>query len=172
MDYEHMSIAELETLRDELTDIIWKKQVVAAAPGQVEQIQRSVLDAEGREMCAPWQQPAGAHDSYPSGWVVEHEGRFWRNDHVSGNAWEPGEVGTPWIEVWPADDGGWTDQRPENTDPDTGEVVPPAWQVGMTIQPGDRVEHDGQTWEALLAHTTHEGWIPSPHTHAVWKPVE
>ena len=31
------------------------------------------------------------------------------------------------------------------------------------------VTHDGQLWRAKLAHTAHEGWVPSSAAYAVWE---
>lgn len=55
------------------------------------------------------------------------------------------------------------------TEPETEpEVI--AWAIGQTIAVGDLRTHGGQTWRALLAHTTHEGWAPSQFTPTIWQP--
>lgn len=36
-----------------------------------------------------WVAPSGAHDAYPPGAIVEHDGQLWRNIHTAGNAWAP-----------------------------------------------------------------------------------
>ena len=41
----------------------------------------------------PWVQPTGAHDAYPAGAVVTHNGQTWANSHGDGNIWTPGEFG-------------------------------------------------------------------------------
>lgn len=43
-----------------------------------------------------WSQPLGAHDAYPLGAKVSHNGKKWTND-VANNVWEPGVYG--WTEV-------------------------------------------------------------------------
>lgn len=43
-----------------------------------------------------WSQPLGAHDAYPLGAKVSHNGKKWVND-VANNVWEPGVYG--WTEV-------------------------------------------------------------------------
>lgn len=43
-----------------------------------------------------WSQPLGAHDAYPLGAKVSHNGKKWVND-VDNNVWEPGVYG--WTEV-------------------------------------------------------------------------
>jgi len=40
-----------------------------------------------------WVQPTGAHDAYPAGAVVTHNGQTWTNTHGDGNSWEPGVYG-------------------------------------------------------------------------------
>ena len=39
-----------------------------------------------------WVQPTGAHDAYPVGRVVAHDGALWRST-LGGNVWEPGSTG-------------------------------------------------------------------------------
>jgi hypothetical protein len=48
----------------------------------------------------PWVQPTGAHDAYPAGAQVTHNGRLWENVHGDGNVWEPGVYG--WADLGPA----------------------------------------------------------------------
>ena len=43
-----------------------------------------------------WSQPLGAHDAYPLGSKVSHNGKKWTSD-VANNVWEPGVYG--WSEV-------------------------------------------------------------------------
>lgn len=43
-----------------------------------------------------WSQPLGAHDAYPLGAKVSHNGKKWTSD-VANNVWEPGVYG--WREV-------------------------------------------------------------------------
>lgn len=43
-----------------------------------------------------WVQPTGAHDAYPLGAKVSHNGKKWTSD-VANNVWEPGVYG--WTEV-------------------------------------------------------------------------
>lgn len=43
-----------------------------------------------------WSQPIGAHDAYPLGAKVSHNGKKWTSD-VDNNVWEPGVYG--WTEV-------------------------------------------------------------------------
>ena len=48
-----------------------------------------------------WSQPHGAHDAYPPGAQVTHNGERWINTHIGYNSWEPGVFG-------------WTKQQTEN----------------------------------------------------------
>jgi hypothetical protein len=41
----------------------------------------------------PWVQPTGAHDAYPAGARVTHNGQTWTNIFGDGNIWEPGVFG-------------------------------------------------------------------------------
>ena len=41
----------------------------------------------------PWSQPFGAHDAYPPGAQVTHNGHRWVNTHTGLNSWEPGVFG-------------------------------------------------------------------------------
>jgi len=40
----------------------------------------------------PWVQPTGAHDAYPLGAIVTHNGKTWES-LIANNVWEPGGVG-------------------------------------------------------------------------------
>ena len=83
---------------------------------------------------------------------------------------EPGdEVAPPPIDEEPGDEVAPPPADPEDDEAEEPQII--AWGVGQDVQPGDLRTHDGQTWECILAHTTHEGWAPGPDTHAVWQPA-
>ena len=44
------------------------------------------------EAVPEWVQPTGAHDAYPQGAHVMHNGMEWVSD-MDGNVWEPGVSG-------------------------------------------------------------------------------
>lgn len=44
-----------------------------------------------------WQQPSGAHDAYPAGYQVVHNGQVWEST-VDNNVWEPGVFGWELVE--------------------------------------------------------------------------
>ena len=111
-----------------------------------------------------WVDPGIIHTSmYLRGAVITHKGRVWESTHPGLNHWEPGTPGV--------DGRIWLDVTPAPIDEETGEEQIIAWGVGQAVEVGDLRTHDGQTWECLLAHTTHEGWVPSPEAHTVWKLV-
>jgi hypothetical protein len=69
---------------------------VNAAPEELKALQEATLVGEGIDPGDPWRQPAGAHDAYPLGALVSHEGKNWES-LVDANVWEPGVSG--WREV-------------------------------------------------------------------------
>ena len=95
---------------------------------------------------AGWTQPTGAHDAYPAGRIVLHDGSVWRST-VAANVWEPGVSG--WRNV---------------SEPATGY---PAWvqPTGAhdAYQLGERVTHAGQDWESTAAANVWQpgvyGWV-------------
>lgn len=44
-----------------------------------------------------WVQPTGAHDAYPLGTKVTHNGQNWENTSSEANVWEPGVFG--WVRI-------------------------------------------------------------------------
>lgn len=144
MDFTDITDEELDALRIEILTEQERRQIVASAPEQAEQLARRYFVATGREDGQPWVQPTGAHDAYPVGMTATHNGKTWENI-TPANVWEPGVTG--WREV--AVDG------------------PVAW-----IQPlgahdayplGATVTHNGQTWESTAADNVWEpgvyGWV-------------
>ena len=116
---------------------------------------------EDVDTAVPWADPGTDHSlMYRWGAYVTHQGKTWLNTHPHLNHWPPGTL-----------NGGWIDVTPAPIDEETGEEQIIAWDIGQDVQPGELRTHDGQTWECILAHTTHEGWAPSPATHTVWQPV-
>ena len=152
------AVSEERASRDraERLDTLLNEEAIAATEDVP---QRSEWQEQGRR-------------GYPKGFEVVRNGRFFRST-VPANAWSPAELPH---EVHPP---GWEfveylDEEPEvpvesapDPEPESEPAVP-AWASGVTYAPGDRVMHDGVEWVARISHTSHEGWVPSAATHAVW----
>jgi hypothetical protein len=116
---------------------------------------------EDVDTAVQWADPGTDHSlMYRWGAYVTHQGKTWLNIHPNLNHWSPGTL-----------NGGWVDVTPAPIDEETGQEQIIAWDIGQDVQPGDLRTYQDQTWECILAHTTHEGWAPGPATHAVWKPA-
>lgn len=168
-DLSGLTTAELEAVRDQATELLAVAYAAEtaeerAAQEQERHVSRLNTIAESwhaahggvgtQDNPVPYRPVTGAHDVWPAdSWVI-CDGAVWYNPHPA-NSWEPGDVGSPWV-------------RQDDPDPDTGHI---AWAVGQDVKVGDERTHDGRLWRARLAHTTHAGWAPSAHTHAVWTDI-
>ena len=135
------------------------------------------FDPEGDPL--PWSQPGSSNPILPGQYrTFPKDGRtaLWLNHHPA-NVWSPAELphdvyppGWEFIEYLDEDETPVTDEPAEDETPT--EEAPakgaPAWEPGVTYAPGDRVMHDGSEWVAKILHASHDGWAPSPATHAVW----
>lgn len=145
-----MDLSELDTLTTDdlkvalaaIQEILGRRYTLETAEQRAEELAREVLDAEGLSCGDPWRPPSGAHDAYPQGWTVDHDGGVWES-LISGNAHEPGVSG--WRQVTTGDQ-------------------PAPW-----VQPagahdayglGDRVTHDGSVWESTVDANV---WAPGVH---------
>ena len=103
------------------------------------------LNQQAHEDGQNWVQPTGVHDAYTKGITVKHDGKTWES-MVFANVWEPGVSG--WREV--VSDGG------------TAAWVQPTG-AHDAYDVGDRVLHNGKTWESISAPNSWEpgvyGWI-------------
>lgn len=170
MELTTLTDAELQDLGNQIGDEWERRRASAVTDATVTEVITGLQDAgklpapiagEDVDTAMQWVDPGTDHSSmYRKGVYVTHLGKTWLNDHPHLNHWEPGTL-----------NGGWVDVTPTPIDDETGEPQIIAWDIGQDVQPGDLRTHDGQTWECLLAHTTHEGWVPGPATHTVWKPV-
>lgn len=100
----------------------------------------------------PWVQPTGAHDAYPLGARVVHNGSAWEST-IDANVWEPGSAGAETL---------WTNLTPP---PPTNE-----WQAGANYKVGDQVTYQSVLYECLQAHTSQVGWEP-PNVPALWRQI-
>ena len=163
MDLSTMTTAELEELRDRLSVELSGRYAAATAPARAEQEQvehEARLDQIAAAWHAahggvgtpgdptPWSPPSGAHDVWPKGAVVAHEGKVWES-LVSANAHAPGLSG--WREVTSTGDA-------------PAEWVQPSG-AHDAYQVGDRVTFAGAVYESLIDGNV---WSPTAHP-AGWK---
>lgn len=89
---------------------------------------------ELRALAPSWQ----VGQTYTEGIKYLHEGKLWKclQTHVSQADWAPGSAPSLWAEVLPGQSG------------EVGEWVQPGSTNGY--QKGDRVTHNGQTWESTF----------------------
>lgn len=95
-----------------------------------------------------WVQPRGAHDAYPRGAVVAHEGRVWENV-TPANVWTPGTDTRLWKDVTK------TAPAPAPT------PAAAAWDGNSkAYKAGDHVTYKGATYRVIQPHTSQAGWTP------------
>ena len=151
MNLTELSDDELDNLRIEVLIEQERRQTLANAPAQADDLARRYRTATGAKDGDPWTQPTGAHDAHPEGWTVTHNGVTYRS-LIPSNVWEPGP-GSRWWEAV-TEDGAPT----------------PEWAVGTYYKVGDTVTYEGSEWECAHEHLGQAGWEPSnPGMHAVWK---
>lgn len=143
MDLTALTREELDQLWSDVLSEIERRQVIADAPRQAEELARNFLAADGRTEGAPWVQPTGAHDAYPEGWQVTHVFKTWVST-APANVWEPGASG--WREVVEAGPAPW--------------LQPTGAHDAYDL--GDRVTHNGTVWTSTYDANTWEpgvfGW--------------
>lgn len=122
-----------------------RRTTLNTAPAKIDVINSEVLAAEGIQPGDPWRQPVGAHDAYPRGSVVTHNGSEWESS-MSGNVWEPGVSG-------------WQMRG------DPGQPLPWIQPTGAhdAYQMGDKVSHNGEVWVSQVNDNVWEpgvyGWV-------------
>lgn len=145
MDYTTLTDTELQEIFHAASEETSRRNLITAALTREPTLQTGYLVALGRADGEPWVQPTGAHDAYPQGWKVTHDGKTWVS-LINGNVWVPGESG--WREI--TADG---DAPPEWVQP-TG--------AHDAYQKGDQVSHNGDTWISDVDGNTWEpgeyGW--------------
>lgn len=158
IDLDGLSVEELTGLRDRIDTELTRRNAAAYIEEQVTQVYESARDngmitapADGAE----WVQPAGAHDAYVAGDVVEHAGRSWVSV-MTPNMWEPGVTG-------------WWQQETNNGD---GEAEPAPYQQPAgahdAYNTGDLVTWNGSTYRAKQDAVV---WSPGDWP-AAWERVE
>ena len=156
IDLDGLSVEELTGLRERIDAALTRRTAAAYIEEQVTQVYESARDngmiaapAEGAE----WVQPAGAHDAYVAGDVVEYAGRVWVAI-VTPNVWEPGVTG------W----------RQQDTNGDAANAAPYQQPAGAhdAYNTGDLVTWNGRTYRAVQDAVV---WSPGDWP-AAWERVE
>lgn len=141
-----------QRIQQEIDSRTAKQEVI----GQIDRLNQTYLNVDGREPGSEWAQPTGAHDAYPLGWVVAHDGKTWES-LVAVNVFEPGNPDDPQSYRW------WRDI---STVPEDGE-----WDGnGHAYAVGDRVTFEGVLYECRQSHTSQPGWTPVM-VPALWQAV-
>lgn len=137
---------ELDRLRFDVLAERERRQALASIPEQIDLANRTYLTAEGTTEGDPWRQPTGAHDAYPEGFTVTHDGKTWLS-LTPANVWEPGTSG------W----------REEVADGYPAWIAPTGAHDAYSI--GDRVSFEGADYESIIDGNT---WSPSVYPEG-WK---
>lgn len=137
---ERAYTAQEISLREELEKIERQNEATVAIAGAYMHLNQTA-HADGSE----WVQPLGVHDAYAKGAKVIHGGKTWES-LTFANVWEPGVSG--WREI--------------ATGGNVAEWVQPTG-AHDAYGVGDRVLHNGKTWESTSAANVWEpgvyGWI-------------
>lgn len=92
IDLTSLSDDDLAALRVQVLTEEERRYTLATAPDRADQLASDYLTATGHDPGTDWTQPTGAHDAYPRGWTVQHDGRTWTS-LTPANVWEPGVSG-------------------------------------------------------------------------------
>lgn len=152
IDWNAMTDAEIAR-ELELGRVVQDQRIARTRiPEQVERLARQYLAAENVEPEEPWRAPSGAHNAYPKGWKVQHNGKMWESTTPS-NVWEPGVSG--WIET-------------TATDPN---APAPEWitPTGAHDAYGKSamVTYGGRTWRSEMGNNV---WAPGVHGWVIVEP--
>ena len=147
IDLATLTDAEVTTLKDLASREEQRRLRVARAEAEAAAITTTYLTDTGKQSGAAWVQPTGAHNAYPAGWKVSHNGKTWES-LISANVWTPGTSG--WREV-------------------TTGTTPPAWVQPVGAQDayskGAKVTYQGSIYESLIDGNV---WSPTAYP-AGWK---
>ena len=159
IDFSALSDEDLKIVMESASSELYSRRVITGSLREAEDNANRYLRArdkyETNELGEPihppaWLPPTAAHDAYPVGYIVSHNGKNWQNIHFA-NSWEPGTTNSQWRDM---------------SEPEPGGIL--AWGPGQSVRIGAARTHNGRVWEALVDHVTHIGWEPSAATHAVW----
>lgn len=111
-----------------------------------------------------WSQPAGAHDAYAKGDIVNYNGELYEST-IDGNVWAPDIYPDGWKKVESESGGGEEEGEPEPPDPaDYPDWVQPTG-AHDAYNTGDIVKYNGQLYKSLI-----DSNVYSPETYpAGWE---
>lgn len=138
MDYKLLTDTELRDIVSAATSELNRRAALENVEKEVNRLNQQYLAATGIQNGADWRQPSGAHDAYPRGFVVEHNGKRWTN-LVMSNVYEPGVSG--WREI----------AQPGEPAPEW--VQPSGAHDAYGI--GHRVTFEGEEYISLIANNAH-----------------
>lgn len=100
MDLSTFTTEQLEALSESVRNELNVRSLMTNAAQMSLEASRAYHGAELKNLpegeAAEWRQPSGAHDAYPKGWPVRHNGKNWVS-LTGANVWEPGV--SSWREV-------------------------------------------------------------------------
>ena len=142
-DLDHLTDEDLQALLGQVYTEVQRRATLASAPAEAEVLAARYAEAIGREDGDQWAAPTGAHNAYPQGAIVTHQGKTWES-LIPNNVWTPG-------------DSGWRENVADGY---------PAW-----VQPSGahdayakdaKVTHKGRIWTSTAANNVWEpgvyGW--------------
>lgn len=145
MDLTTLTDAELDALANDIRAERHRRKI----PEHMNQLNRDYLAATGHTDGEEWTQPTGAHDAYPQGFTVTHNGTTWES-LIPANVWEPGVSG--WREVTEGDE--------------PAEWVQPTG-THDAYNTGDLVTYEGTVYRSTIDNNT---WAPTDYP-AGWEQV-
>lgn len=153
IDLSILNDAALDELRRDVAIEQEKRYVLATAERQAAELNERYTQAIGRADGDEWTAPTGAHNAYPAGAEVTHNGKTWVTT-------TPANVSEPGVSGW---------REKPSVNPDTGEetvpeFVPPTG-VHDAYKTGDRVTFEGKVWESVIDGNV---WSPTANP-AGWK---
>lgn len=146
MDLKSLTDAEFYDLLEHMYVDAARRDIINNAKRKAEQLQEEYANAIGRTTGGEWTQPTGAHDAYPVGSLVTHEGELYISD-IPNNVWAPGVHG-------------WSISEDDEVVP---EEQPDAhnWAIDTEYLVGDLVNYEGLVYRVIQQHTSQAGWLPS-----------
>ena len=92
MDLTTLTDEDLEALRVDVLNEQDHRRIITEAPARADQLAARYAEAIGREDGDQWVAPTGAHNAYPQGGIITHQGKTWES-LIPNNVWTPGVSG-------------------------------------------------------------------------------